>query len=49
MKAADIMTRDVVTVHPDTSVKEIAETLAANAISARAGGRPRGPSRRYRE
>jgi CBS domain-containing protein len=34
MKAADIMTRDVVTVHPGTSVKEIAETLAANAISA---------------
>lgn len=34
MKAADVMTRDVVTVHPDTSVKKIAETLAAHAISA---------------
>lgn len=34
MKAADLMTKDVVTVHPDTSVKKIAETLAAHAISA---------------
>jgi CBS domain-containing protein len=34
MKATDVMTKDVVTVHPDASVKQIAETLAANAISA---------------
>lgn len=34
MKAADVMTKRVTTVHPDTSVKEIAETLVANAISA---------------
>jgi CBS domain-containing protein len=33
MKVADLMTRDVVTVEPDTSVKAIAETLAARRIS----------------
>lgn len=33
MFAADVMTRDVVTVRPDTTVKEIAETLLAKGIS----------------
>jgi CBS domain-containing protein len=34
MNAADVMVTNVITVHPDTSVKEIAETLVANRISA---------------
>jgi CBS domain-containing protein len=34
MKAADIMTRNVVTVAPDTSVPEIAALLLLNRISA---------------
>ena len=34
MNAADVMVTNVITVHPDTSVKEIAEILLANRISA---------------
>jgi CBS domain-containing protein len=34
MNAADVMVTNVVTVHSDASVKEIAETLLANRISA---------------
>lgn len=34
MQAADIMTPDVITVRPDTTVREIAERLLANRISA---------------
>lgn len=34
MNAADVMVTNVITVHPDASVKEIAEILLANRISA---------------
>jgi CBS domain-containing protein len=34
MNAADVMVTNVITVHPDVSVKEIAEILLANRISA---------------
>jgi Mg/Co/Ni transporter MgtE len=34
VNAADVMATNVVTVHSDASVKEIAETLLANRISA---------------
>ena len=34
MNAADVMTTNVITVHADASVEEIAETLLANGISA---------------
>src|SRR5690349_8362992 len=34
MKAADVMVSNVITVHPDTSVREVAETLLSNRISA---------------
>jgi CBS domain-containing protein len=34
MKASDVMVRDVITVHSDTPVEKIAETLLANRISA---------------
>jgi CBS-domain-containing membrane protein len=34
MNAADVMVTNVITVHSDASVKEIAETLLANRISA---------------
>lgn len=34
MRAQDLMTRDVVTVSPETGIADIARTLAAHAISA---------------
>ena len=34
MDAFDVMTRDVVTVSPDTSTKQIAELLLEHSISA---------------
>jgi predicted transcriptional regulator len=48
MKVEDLMTRDVVSVSPETTLKEVAEKLVQYRISETARMRRRGQGRRRR-